>query len=123
MAGNSAAGSDQAAGTSQITYLKRRPGCPGRRLDNLQQFGGTDLIASYKLTGKDKMAAHGRHHMRAYSPFNNSVEDRLIAALDCGRSLAREAAEWMQMRQQMQRLERNKLEELTSKAFRKGEVM
>lgn len=60
--------------------------------------------------------------MRTYSPFNNPVEDRLIAALDCGRSLAREAAEWLKMRQQMQRLERIKLKELTDKAFKKVEA-
>lgn len=61
--------------------------------------------------------------MRTYSPFNNPVEDRLIAALDCGRSLAREAAEWMRTREQMRRIEQARLDKLVATAFkRRGEI-
>lgn len=59
--------------------------------------------------------------MRPYSYFNNPVEDRYIAALDCGRSLSREADEWLRQKAQMKFEERNKLLRLRA-AVMKREV-
>lgn len=50
--------------------------------------------------------------MCRYSPFQNPVEDHYISALDMGRSLAREAEEWLRARRKMQAEEGERLEAL-----------
>lgn len=50
---------------------------------------------------------------RAYSPFNNPVEDHYIAALDGGYSLTRDAAAMDRIKGQMRRTERLRWQQLT----------
>ena len=57
--------------------------------------------------------------MRQHSPYQNYTEDRYITALDCGRSLAREAQEWLRQKAQMRFEEHKKLHRLKATVMKR----